>query len=192
MKFHLEKVPFDSAKLPQWLERQLVGDHLGELIEELLAVRPPPQPLDFDAWFAPLRERILSAGLASIPRDVLRQLLTDPPALRKLQAEVLLGGGRFWDEVPRPKGFRRRAAATRPAAPTVVPRTPAKTPLPSNHRPARPTPPEPVPLTVAPSEPEPPTRRPVPVWVVVLAVAATVAVSGVAVAAVLVLSAPRG
>lgn len=188
MKLHLEGVPFDSARLPQWLERQLVGDHLGELVEELLAVRPSPQPFDFDAWFAPLRERILSAGLTSVPRERLRQLLTDPLALRKLQAEVLLGGGRYWDEVPRPKGFRRRTAATRPAAPPVVPRPPAKTPLPSNHRPTRPKAPEPVPLTVAP---EPPARRPVPMWVVVLAVLATVAASGVAVAAVLVLSAPK-
>ncbi len=182
MTLHLERVPFDSARLPAWLERFLVGDHLGELIEELVAVRPPQSPLDFDRWFAPLKEQILSAGLGRVPRKALRQLLADPPVLRKLQAAVLAGGGRYWDDVPRSKGFHRRLATARPAAPAPAN---ARTPAPPRTAP-RPLPPEPLLLVAAP--PEPPAKRGLPVWLIVAAVAATVAVSIAAVVVVLLIT----
>jgi hypothetical protein len=186
MTLHLERVPFDSARLPAWLERHLVGDHLGELIEELLAVRPSPGVFDFDRWFASFKDQILSAGLSRVPRTALRQLLAHPPALRQLQTAVLLGGGRYWDEVPRSKGFHQRLKATRPAAPVVVAK--ARTPAPPRPAP-RPSRKEPelVQLVVAPP-PEPPARRGLPVWVIVAAVATTVAVSAVAVVVFLLLT----
>ncbi len=183
MTLHLEQVPFDSARLPAWLERHLVGDHLGELIEELVAVRPLQSPLDFDRWFAPFKEHILSAGLSRVPRKALRQLLADPPALRKLQAAVLIGGGGFWDDVPRSKGFHRRLKATRPSTPAPAK---ARTPAPPRTAP-RPLPPEPVTLAVVPPR-ESPARRGLPVWVIVTAVAATFAVSVAAVVVVLILT----
>lgn len=189
MKLYLETVPFNSSRLPRWMEQHLVGDHLGELIEELLAVRRPPKPLDFESWFLPWKEQILSKGLAEVPRAALRQLLADPPALQKLQKEVLLGGGRYWDQVPRSKGFRRRLVETRPSF--APPPTPARTPPPARRTP-QPTPSNdtPIPLTTAP--PEPPARRGLPVWAVVVAVTATVAISGLVVWAVLAMSAPPG
>lgn len=187
MKLYLETVPFNSARLPRWMEQHLVGDHLGELIEELLAVRRPPKSLDFDSWFLPWKDQILSKGLAEVPRAVLRQLLADPPALRTLQKEVLLGGGRYWDQVPRSKGFRRRLAATRPS----ISPTPARTPPPARRAP-HPTPSDDTPIPLAEAAPEPPARRGLPVWAVLAAVATTVAVSGLVVWAVLAMSAPPG
>jgi hypothetical protein len=189
MKLYLETVPFNSARLPRWLEQHLVGDHLGELIEELLAVRRPPEGLDFDAWFLPWKEQILSKGLAQVPRAVLRQLMADPPALRKLQREVLLGGGRYWDQVPRSKGFRRRLAVTRPSF--APPATPARTPPPTRHAP-RPTPADDTPIPLSEAPPDPPARRGLPGWAVIATVIATVVVSGLVVAAVLVMSNPPG
>ena len=192
MKLYLEAVPFNSSRLVRWLEGHLVSDHLGELIEELLAVRPPPSVLNFEVWFAPFEDQILSGGLSGVPRAALRQLLAYPPALRKLQRAVLLGGGRYWDQVPRSKGFRHRLADNRPAAST--PPQPTSTPLPANHRPTRPVPPEPIPLAVATptDEPIPLARRHMPVWAVILAVVATVVISGLAVWLALVLTSPFG
>lgn len=178
MTLHLERVPFDSARLPAWLERYLVGDHLGELIEELVAVRPPQGEFDFDRWFAAYKDQILSAGLSRVPRRALRQLLAHPPALRQLQVAVLVGGGRYWDEVPRSNGFHRRVKATLPVALVLASKT--RTPAPPRLAP-RPLPKEPLPLVAVPP-PEPPARRGVPVWVVVAAVAVTVVVCGAAVA----------
>jgi hypothetical protein len=177
MKVYLEAVPFNSSKLAAWVECHLVSDHLGELIEELLAVRPPPKALDFDKWFALYQDQILSGGLAGLPRAALRQLLAYPPALRKLQKAVLLGGGQYWDRVPRSKGFRRRLASARPDLPAPPPPV-TRTPLPQA---PRPLPPEPVPLVPAPPEEaaeSPRARGAVPTWLVVVAVAATAAVSG--------------
>ncbi len=188
MTLHLERVPFDSARLPAWLERHLVGDHLGELIEELLAVRPPQGSFDFDRWFTTFKDQILSAGLSRVPRKALRQLLAHPPALRQLQTVVLLGGGRYWDEVPRSKGFHRRLKATRPAPAAPVMAAKARTPAPPRTAP-RPLPkvPESVHLVAAPP-PEPPAKRGVPVWVIVAAVAATVAITAVAVVVLLLIT----
>ena len=184
MTLHLERVPFDSARMPAWLERHLVGDHLGELIEELLAVRPVQGSFDFDRWFTTFKDQILSAGLSRVPRKALRQLLAHPPALRQLQTAVLLGGGRYWDEVPRSKGFDRRLKATRPAPTTPVTAAKARTPAPSRVTP-RPLPPEPpLPLVAAPP-PAPRAKSGLPVWVIVAAVAATVAITATAVVVVL-------
>lgn len=192
MNLYLETVPLDSSRLAKWLERHLVGDHLGELIEEMLAVRTPPSALNFDAWFAPLKEQVLSAGLASIPRPALRQLLSYPPALRQLQKAVLLGGGRYWDQVPRSKSFLRRLASTRPAPPPTPSAARTRTPLPhQNH--TRPKPSEPVSLVVAPPEDSPtpiPARRSIPLWAILLAVIATVAVAGAVVWLVLTMTTP--
>jgi hypothetical protein len=182
LRLHLAGVPFDSARLPAWVERHLAGDHLGELIEELLALRPPPAELNFDSWFAPLKDHILSGGLAKVPRKALRQLLADPLALRHLQTAVLVGGGRYWDAVPRSKGFLRRLSGTRPAAPPPVD---SRTPAPRRPAP-RPLPPEPVLLTKAP-----PARKPLPAGVVVAAVAVTAVVSVVLVVVIL-LTTSRG
>lgn len=184
MNLYLETVPLNSAHLAKWLERHLVGDHLGELIEELLALRTPPSALDFTAWFAPVKEQVLSGGLSGVPKAALRQLLSDPRALRQLQKVVLLGGGRYWDQVPRSKGFLRRLAATRPSPPPTPPTARTRTPLPKqNHKRSHPS--EPIPLTVAPPEeppaPTPARRGSVPLWAVLLAVIATVAVTGVVV-----------
>lgn len=180
MKVYLEAVPFNSTKLAAWVECHLVSDHLGELIEELLAVRPPPLALDFDKWFAPYQDQIVSSGLTGLPRSALRQLLAFPPALRKLQKAVLLGGGQYWDRVPRSKGFRRRLASARPDLPAPPPSV-TRTPPPPLDRTPRPLTPEPVPLAVVP--PEQPAESPraggaVPTWLVVAAVAATAGVSG--------------
>ncbi|MCU0704484.1 MAG: hypothetical protein MUF18_10955 [Fimbriiglobus sp.] len=176
---HLERMPFDSAKLPRWLERYLTGDHLGELIEELLAVRPKRTPFDFAAWFAPLRDHILTSGLTSVPRSAIRKLFTNPPALRLLQREVLTTGGQYWDQVPRSTGFTRRLAATRPARPRPLALPPA------------PPTPQPVPTADAPPA-SPPNRRRLSRWVIVAAVVAAVLLSGLGVFAVLALTGPRG
>jgi hypothetical protein len=147
MTLVIESIPFRSSELPAWLERQLVGDRLAELVGELLAVRPKTTPLDFAAWFAPIRDGILSGGLSGVPLPAIRKLLAHPPSLRHLQKEVLRHGGPYWDRVPRPEDCTKRLAAARP--------------VPSA---------EPVTLTVAPAR----VRRRLPEWVVGLATAAVV------------------
>jgi hypothetical protein len=194
VKLVIESVPFDSARLATWLERQLVGERLGELIDELIAVRPPTA-FDFDRWFAPLRDQILSEGLAGVPRPTLRLLFADPRTLRHLQRAVLLGGGRYWDQVPRKVGPRPqpKPAPPRPTAAAPPPPSPARRPphpLPPPANAARPPSQEVVPLTVAPVTPPPvrsrarstppplPPRRGVPLWAVLLIVLAAVAIAG--------------
>lgn len=178
MKLVIESVPFDSARLPGWLERQIVGERLGELIDELVAVRPPTA-FDFDRWFAPLKDQILSDGLRGVPRQTLRLLFADPRSLRLLQRAVLLGGGRYWDQVPR-KATRPQKTTSPPRPGPVVPSPARATPNPPPSKPARPPSEEVVPLNVAPVTPLPTRSRPraplpaprrgVPLWAVLLIV----------------------
>lgn len=176
MKFVIESIPFDSGRMPAWLERQLVGDRLGELIEELQSLRPSADAFDFDSWFAPVREEILAEGLAGIGRRRLRDLLAHPAALRLLQRSVLLDGGHYWQQVPRSKGFVARTTAARPALPAPATAPPKAVSRGrrgvSNGRTDRSEPI--VPLTATP----PPVSLPsgVPVWLVILMV---IAVAGV-------------
>src|SRR4051794_34020162 len=110
MKLMAFDIPDQPEQLGVWLERQLVGDDLGALVAELLAVRgkePAESSLD-DAIPATELQRMLSDGMQVAPYDVLQTLLREPMLLLELQTRILEQGGVFWDSVDRPVGMRQR------------------------------------------------------------------------------------
>jgi len=93
----------DDPTMPEFLERQLVGDRLALVVSEL-AERPGAQRAPdslFNHWDEVTTRLVLQHGLTRLTKEQLRQLTQRPEYLLQLQERVLLEGGTFWDTIPR-------------------------------------------------------------------------------------------
>jgi len=110
------ELPEESAELPLWIERQLVGLNLRQLVTELTAIgqmatddatarqsSPPATttPADAAQWLGDSKGTVLADGLRGLPAEKLSELLRQPRLLGSLQELVLVEGGPYWEEVAR-------------------------------------------------------------------------------------------
>lgn len=109
----LPTLPEDPAELAAWLDRQVAGPDLGQLIAELSAIHPPAETApDLAAVLGSERDAVLAGGLTALPPTRLRLLLRHPNLLGDLQDAVALAGGPTWDDRfdhPTLSGLVRRA-----------------------------------------------------------------------------------
>jgi len=87
-----------------WLEAQIVGLHLAELVAELAAihhVRTLPAVSVADFLGASAFQLILTQGLKPLPTSSLQQLVSHPYYLLELQERIFTDGGPYWRNVPR-------------------------------------------------------------------------------------------
>jgi len=98
MKLHAITVPDDPASLAGWLEQHLLGPDLAALVAELTVIHTPADK-------TPALEEVLGPpasirehGLAALPPDRLRRLLTHPQLLLQLQEWVLTSESPYWDK----------------------------------------------------------------------------------------------
>lgn len=133
MKLHVLDIPDDAAQLAPWLERQLVGLELGELVAELEAVHGTlaPKQKSLDEITGAQLSAALQNGLSACSPNVLRQLLTNPRALLELQERIFIDGGSYWSRVPATAdvldivhGSWRRLEPTLEVAPTTAAHAP--------------------------------------------------------------------
>jgi hypothetical protein len=100
MKLTALEIPEDPRDLPHWLERQLVGLDLADLVAELEAVHGSEaardEPGDLDALLGDRRDAVLERGLSAVPSETLRRLLRRPRLLLDLQERMLISGGDHW------------------------------------------------------------------------------------------------
>jgi hypothetical protein len=103
MYLHLLTMPSGPGHLSRWLECQLVGPCLGELVAELsgLADEADGAPPALAEVLGPYRGDVLERGLAVLPANMTRHLLGRPALLLDLQELVLCEGGAYWDQVNR-------------------------------------------------------------------------------------------
>lgn len=101
MSFLALDIPEHHAELAAWLERQLVGLRLAELIASLEAFHPPvgapPRLADLLGTEA---DAVLTRGLSPLSPPQLQQLLAHPRLLLELQERVLRDGGEHWRRLP--------------------------------------------------------------------------------------------
>jgi hypothetical protein len=93
----------DDPTVPEYLERQLVGDQLALVVSEL-ADRPSAQrAMDslFQQWDDVTTKVVLQYGLSRLDKDQRRILVQRPEYLLHLQERILLDGGAYWDSIPR-------------------------------------------------------------------------------------------
>jgi hypothetical protein len=121
MPIHLLDLLREGIEVRPWLERQLVGPDLLDLVRELTVLHGNAAGPDAGAVFQEQhRSEILQRGLAALSEEQLQRLFRNPALLLQLQEWVLVDGGPYWDGV-------LSGSATLPiAAPSLVPRTSAR------------------------------------------------------------------
>src|SRR5215213_8608898 len=113
MKLHVADIPENAADIPAWLEGQLLGPHLGELVAELAAVHRPAAGATLDEALGDRRGDVLERGLGVLPPARVTRLLTNPWLLLALQELVLVEGGPYWSDVTPADGMLLEAQAER-------------------------------------------------------------------------------
>lgn len=101
MNLYAFDIPDAPADLAPWLERQLTGLHLAELVAELVAVHGASAADDrsLEEVLGPHLQQVLDSGLSAAPLSVLQDLLRHPEILLALQERLLIDGGAYWDGV---------------------------------------------------------------------------------------------
>jgi hypothetical protein len=92
-------MPDDPLQRRAWLEQQLTGLHLRDLVLELEALRETP-PLAAPPLADTLGESlpmVLHAGLAAASDEAVRQLIRHPRLLLELQEQILLADSPYWE-----------------------------------------------------------------------------------------------
>jgi hypothetical protein len=102
MKLAIFDLPEDTAAWPIWLEQQLVGMELGELVVQLetLYKNQSRQHQSFSEICGSQMSELLQRGLSSLSTRQISALFQNPAAILELQEHVLAGGGSYWDNVP--------------------------------------------------------------------------------------------
>lgn len=96
MTIYALEIPNDDAAVPRWLEEQLAGPDLRQLVAELRAVEsvePAPALKDI---LGPSRDLMLEQGLGILSTEQRTQLLAHPGLLYELQELVYSSGGEYW------------------------------------------------------------------------------------------------
>lgn len=116
MKLIALDIPNDPADWPDWLERQLVGLELGELVLQLqvFAGSSDESKPTLDEVCGSNIETVLQGGLAPLSQQQLGSLLKHPHLLLELQQRVLFEGGEYWSNVPISQEHQQRVADAQP------------------------------------------------------------------------------
>ena len=103
MKIVALSIPDDPTQWAGWLEQQLVGLHLYELVEELKVFHqfPDDPALNLNGVCGGQLARVFESGLSALSDAQVRLLLKTPRLLLELQEQVLEHGGTYWTQLPR-------------------------------------------------------------------------------------------
>ncbi len=102
MKLAIFDLPEDTSTWPIWLEQQLVGMDMSELVMQLetLYKNPSRQQQSLSEICGSQTSELLQRGLSSLSTRQISALFQNPAALLELQEQVLAGGGSYWDNIP--------------------------------------------------------------------------------------------
>lgn len=101
MNFPALEIPDEDRERALWLERQLVGLDLGDLIAQLLVVQQSSANVSLEEALGPRISEILRSGLSSLSPDEISGLLSCPEILLELQSRIFIEGGAYWQTVSR-------------------------------------------------------------------------------------------
>lgn len=110
MSVRILQIPDAIADWPAWLERELVGIHLHELVQELeILSRGEPKTSTLEETLNGAKQAVLEQGLVALGDSQLRTLLRNPRQLTDLQELVFVAGGEYWQTVSRSDSLQRMA-----------------------------------------------------------------------------------
>ena len=111
MSLVVTNMPENPASLARWLDEQLVGDRLGELVAELAGVQTPTlESGSLRDVLGDALSGVLDRGLDAAEPAAVRGLLRQPRLLLELQERVFLEGGTYWQKLPRSAELAARSA----------------------------------------------------------------------------------
>lgn len=108
-------LPTDPQAWPGWLEQQLVGLELRDLVEQLEILQGGPEAdvPKLEQVMGEQWDRVRSDGLRVLPPATIADLIRHPRILFELQQRVLEDGGEYWERVPRSERHRQLVQAQR-------------------------------------------------------------------------------
>ena len=114
MKLHVFDIPDNPALLPTWLEGQLMGLDLHQLVTELSVFHGPAEEPALSLYdvLGGQQLAVLQTGLRALSRLQLRQLLRQPQLLLDMQRLVLDEGGDYWVTLPASEEVARLSQET--------------------------------------------------------------------------------
>lgn len=109
MGLAVKMMPDDPTRLARWLDAQLVGDRLIDLVEELTVVHAATKSVvTLRDLLGERIDSVVDSGLANLSVDALRSLLRNPQLFLELQEIVYLDGGEYWKQIARPQSLMNR------------------------------------------------------------------------------------
>jgi hypothetical protein len=107
--------PAKWPELSHWLDQQLVGMSLGQLVEELRILRDAQHkgpaevqnrveagPKTLEQILTPeVRRKVLDLGTSVLSQGEIQGLFRSPETLLDLQEDIFINGGKHWKTVPR-------------------------------------------------------------------------------------------
>lgn len=112
MKLPALDLPENTSNRAAWLERQLVGLELRELIVSLKGIQERgPDDVRLSQILGDSMDSVLQQGLSSLDQDTLRELLRHPECLLELQERIFLDGKEYWDRVERSSKHQHQITA---------------------------------------------------------------------------------
>jgi len=116
-------IPDNAVELRSWLDQQLVGLRLSQLVEELRTIgsvmyekaESQSEPASAseslsDILNRDIRMQVLQQGTSALKDSQIQALFWSPDALLDLQEDIFINGGKFWQTVPRTAEHNRLAA----------------------------------------------------------------------------------
>lgn len=118
MTIRILTIPDETSQWPDWLEQQLIGLHLRDVIEEL---RSFPEAADPEGVASNLSDlfsvdelsRIVESGLGTCHILKLQRLFANPDLLLNLQEHILTTGSPYWDARSQTSDSAARASELR-------------------------------------------------------------------------------
>ena len=95
-----------------WLQREVMGTELPELVTELIAIGDVTDPPSEEAVTLVSDERILKQGLAWMEPEQIQVLLRNPVVLQTVQQTVLEEDPDYWSAIVAPPDDAGRAAVS--------------------------------------------------------------------------------
>lgn len=112
MRLILADMPDDAAQLGSWLDQQLVGIELAELVDELAVVSSrSAASATLDDVCGHRLGAVLTSGCRALDEATLGRILVQPDLLLELQARVLDSGEPYWRQPPRTTVHQAATAA---------------------------------------------------------------------------------
>ena len=104
-------IPDHPKDWPDWLEQQLVGMRLGDLVAELQVSAASEERTKLTDILSPEQlAEVKDSGLSLLKPTDFQTLFSSPNSLLDLQEEILVNGGEYWQSVPRTKQHQQAAA----------------------------------------------------------------------------------